>query len=258
MNVHVVLSLIAIFAQTQPVNGITLKVAIDCKPGPLRQAYATPEQRSRLQVDRCRKLLSMPSHASHVDKILRKMWKRRVASLLRDVGLKKPGPTPAFSRKYRESQLRAIGTILDTSMRKRLKAWVKKTTTCRSVHLDGVPGTRKWRVLQSRLQHHQKQRNIVYVFWRGSKCLKVGRSEIGLDRIKQQKGSAIFQKARRVAVFFPSNGLKRSIPALECALTHIYQLKPAVTPSKRKWRDRCLLCRTKRSVRKKLRRLFPL
>ena len=33
----------------------------------------------------------MATHAGRVNNILRKMWKRRSASLLRDLGLKKPG-----------------------------------------------------------------------------------------------------------------------------------------------------------------------
>ncbi len=176
----------------------------------------------------------MATHAGKINNVLRKMWKRRSASLLRDLGVRKPGAIPTFNRRYRDTQIKSIQHILSRSMRKNLKFWVRDTTTRRSVFLNGIAGNRKWEVVRRRLQRYQNQRNLVYVFWRGRKCLKVGRSEIGLKRIEQQKGSALFQKASRVAVFFPSNGVKRSIPALECALTHLYNIKPPIRPSKKK------------------------
>lgn len=200
----------------------------------------------------------MATHAGRVNNILRKMWKRRSASLLRDLGVKKPGPIPTFSRRYREAQIKSIQLIVYRSMRKELKSWVKNTTTRRSVFLNGIAGGQKWEVLRNRLHRYEKQRNLVYVFWRGKKCLKVGRSEIGLKRIEQQKGSALFQKARRVVVFFPSGGLKRSVPALECALTHLYNIEPPIKPSKKKWRERCPLCKKRSWVKKKIRAWFPL
>lgn len=158
----------------------------------------------------------MATHAGKINNILRKMWKRRSASLLRDLGTRKPGAIPTFNRRYRDSQIKSIQYILSRSMRKNLRSWVRDTTTRRSVFLNGIAGSRKWDVVQHRLRRHQKQRSLVYVFWRGRKCLKVGRSEIGLKRIEQQKSSYLFHKANRVVVFFPSGGLKRSVPALEC------------------------------------------
>jgi len=200
----------------------------------------------------------MASNAARAAQLLKKMWVRKTAPLLRDIGLKKAGPVPAFDRRYREGKIRQLGFFINQGMRKDLQKWVKKKASRKSVLLGGTNGKNKWAVLRARLARQQKRRNLVYAFWRDGQCLKVGRSEKGLGRIKQQKETVSFQRAKRVTVFFPKDNRKRSVPALECALTHLFEPPAPMKPAKRKWRDQCTVCKLKSRIKNQVRRLFPL
>jgi len=109
--------------------------------------------------------------------------------------------------------------------------------------------------LAAKWGNHQQ---LVYVSFQGRKCLKVGRSDRGLDRIAGQWSHYFFRDASRVTVYFPGKDKKKILPALECALDHLHKpFHSYQKPSERKYRQKCPACQQKKLLDRLVRELFP-
>jgi hypothetical protein len=186
----------------------------------------------------------------------RNAW--RLVSLVRA----SPGITPKLTRKWREKRIDELQDLVEEAHRRSLKKWVKKYTYKQQV------------IFRRRIEKNDKAvhvrdhlakkwdptRPVVYVpFKNGNECLKVGRSDNGLDRIASQAFNYYFRDARRVAVYFPKRKKKKILPPLECALTHLYRPFHLYNwPAERKYLSKCPACRDMKAVKRIVRQKFPL
>ena len=172
-----------------------------------------------------------------------------------------PGKLPKLTRKWRDKKVAILSGLVEQGNLPALRRWVNKSTEKAEVRFGGrVPKNDKAIVVKDSLiaRGHQ-HRHLVYVsFGRRRRCLKVGRSDNGLDRIANQWSQYYFRDARRVAVYFPNKRKTRMLPALECALTHLFPpFHSYQKPSKRKYAQKCLACQQIKFVERTLRKLFP-
>lgn len=204
---------------------------------------------------------SSPRLQKRFREIVSQLGQRRAWKLLQ-ISENPRGPQPKLRRKWRDGRIGELEDIVERAYLPQLQRWVTKNTQRAGVRFSRrrVPKDAKASEVRDRLiKHWRKQRHLVYVSFAGRRrCLKVGRSDHGLGRIVSQQDAFYFRDASRVEVYFPKYERKRMLPALECALTHIflphhYYQKPAT----RKYRTRCPACHDMRRVRKIAKELYP-
>lgn len=97
---------------------------------------------------------------------------------------------------------------------------------------------------------------IVYSFWRGSKCLYVGKGK-NYKRLRDYKKSFYIYKATQLEVWQIKN--KKSLPSAECLAQHLflphYNEYKAAT---KKWTSKCPICRRRHNLRTELNSLLAL
>jgi hypothetical protein len=97
---------------------------------------------------------------------------------------------------------------------------------------------------------------IVYAFWRGSKCLYVGKGK-SYKRLRDYKKSFYVYKATQLEAWQIKN--KKSLPSAECLAQHLflphYNEYKAAT---KKWTSKCPICRRRHNLRTALNSLLAL
>jgi hypothetical protein len=100
-------------------------------------------------------------------------------------------------------------------------------------------------------------RNCVYAFWARHRCRYVGRTLNGKNRPQSHFQKFWFLGVTRIDIYHSKK--KRSIPKLECLLTHRFDPQHSrIKPSGRKWSSRCPICEAQSLVRADVRSLFRL
>lgn len=100
-------------------------------------------------------------------------------------------------------------------------------------------------------------RNCVYAFWKGTRCLYVGRTLNGKGRPSSHFEKHWFGAATRVDVF--GFRKKSMVPRFECMLTH--RAMPSyskIKPSAKKYYARCPICGNNKEIKREISELFRL
>jgi hypothetical protein len=204
---------------------------------------------------------SSPRLQKRFRKIVGQLGQRTAWKLLH-ISEKSRGPQPKLSRKWREAKIGELQDIVERAYLPHLRRWVTKNTQRVGVRFSRrrVAKDAKASEVRDRLiKRWGNQRHLVYVSFAGRKrCLKVGRSDHGLGRIVSQQDAFYFRDSSRVEVYFPKHERKRILPALECALTHIFLPHHYYQkPSERKYLKRCPACHDMRRVSRIAKELYP-
>lgn len=157
--------------------------------------------------------------------IINKLSEKNAWRLLRMVR-DSPGVISKLSRKWREKRIDELQDLVEEAHRREMKKWVLKTADKRQVIFRKriEKNDKAVHVRDHLAKNWNPHHPVVYVpFKKGGECLKVGRSDNGLGRIASQSFNYYFRDARRVAVYFPRRKKRKVLPALECALTHLYR-----------------------------------
>ena len=97
---------------------------------------------------------------------------------------------------------------------------------------------------------------IVYSFWKGKKCLYVGKGR-SWRRLANYKKSVYLRDATRLRVVEIKN--KSHLPKAECLLTHLYEPRDRkVKPADTKWGKKCPVCQAHDQIREELRSLLAM
>jgi hypothetical protein len=197
------------------------------------------------------------SLAKHFSNKLEDLWKRRTAELRALVIPRGVGQPPKFSRQVRQ---RYINHLLDDASKILLKrdGW--------SEFRKIAPHRRLWQIkghgLLNRGSNLLKWAEtklpgpIVYTFWRGRKCLYVGKGGTW-KRLHSYEKSAYLLQANCIEVFLVTN--KSQLGKAECLATHLFQPRDEkVKPAKEKWGKACPICRKHDAIRDELNSLFKM
>jgi hypothetical protein len=191
---------------------------------------------------------------------LGKVATRKASRLLRLVGFS-PRKVPELTAQWRDKQIDHLKSLIEEAYLPHLRGWVRKNTVRREVRFGSrfAKNDKALEVKQRLEARGCSHRHLVYVSFRGrKKCLKVGMSDRGLRRIASQWGQYFFRDASRVVVYFPKRKKRKILPALECALTHIfYPFHLYHWPSQRKYRERCRACRDMDNAKTLVKKIFP-
>jgi len=200
-----------------------------------------------------------PSIRKRFRHILNELWRRRAAELIAILD-PSPGRGAKLRKTWRDGKINSLMDLVISAHLPPLRRWVAaKTTRKRVLFNRGIPKTEKAVIVKEKLEKScGRERHLVYAcFARGRKCLKVGRSDKGLNRIRNQKNAIYFCNASRVDVYFPVTK-KKILPALECALTHLcHPIYRDSWPALTRWREKCPPCRDTMRVDAFVREIFP-
>jgi hypothetical protein len=207
------------------------------------------------------RLITNPRLRKKFSGIVRELWRKRAAKLFAYIE-RNPGPRLRLRRRWRDRQAGLLADVVLDAYMPYLRRWVARNTTRLLVRLSRrTARDEKARVVTERIikrgwGHHK---NIVYATFAGrQECLKVGRSNVGLRRLLSQRRDVSFWLARRAALFFPKRRKRSTLPALECALTHLYDPKYSeVWPPQNKYLQKCPACRDTLGLYRIVDELFP-
>jgi len=202
-----------------------------------------------------------PSDRKRFEGIVAELSKKNVWRLLEMVR-NSPGVIPKLKKKLREKRIEELQGLVEKAHCRQLKKWVRKNADVQRVIFRGAieKNDKAIHVRDHLTKTWNPHHPVAYASFNShGKCLKVGRSDNGLNRIANQAYSYYFRDAKRVVVYFPKRKKRKVLPALECALTHLYEPFHLYSwPAEKKFLLRCPTCRDMKAVKKVVRERFPL
>jgi hypothetical protein len=188
---------------------------------------------------------------------LESLWKRRTAELKSLVIPRGAGQPPRFTRHLRD---RLINQLLADATQ------ILLSREGRSEFRTVAPHRRLWQIRGHGLLNRGRnlldwagaklKGPIVYVFWRGRRCLYVGKGTTW-KRLRSYERSAYLVQASCIEVFLVSN--KSQLGKAECLATHLFKPRDErVKPAKAKWGKACPICRKHDTIRDELNTLFKM
>ena len=175
------------------------------------------------------------------------------------LALAKAGSIPKLTKKWREEKIDELQDLVEQSHLSGLKRWVRKNAEFEEVRFRGrsAKDNKAYEVRDRVLKRRGRRHHIIYVPFRRTTCLKVGKSNHGLGRVASQIDAYYFRDATRVRVYFLKHSRKRFLPALECALTHLYRpFHLYKWPESKSYLRQCPTCKDMKFVRKAVKKLF--
>lgn len=205
----------------------------------------------------------MSSHASvGFRRELDALFRRRTAWLHASVAGPRPGRPQALSRSHVKNTVARLQDLASEALADKLarkefltgvsvrKRWYSKKGNGRGVE-------NKQRSFNAWFKRQFKRGTYIYVFWKGRRCVYIGKTTKSGRRISGHFVKHWFSSVTRVDVY-KANG-RRVLPALECLAIHRFQpMRNKVRAERRKWTRKCELCRVHRSIKKELGQIFRL
>lgn len=198
-------------------------------------------------------------YQTQFNKVLEKLWRRRVVWLHGAISGRKPGPPLKFDGPRRERAIEKLQQIASNALSRKLakrefeKAACKKTWFKKGHGVDA----KKEEFDNWRRRKITEDRGKVYVFFAKRKCLYVGRTRGRGGRPKAQFRKDWFKKATRIVVY--SEKHRRNLSRLEClAIHHFDPRKNKIRASRGRWTMKCPLCKIHKEIRSEVRQIFSL
>lgn len=185
------------------------------------------------------------------------LWKRRTGKLRALVIPRNVGQPQIFTKRVRDKQI--SGLLKDSTRlllnREGVREFRKVAPHRRLWQIKGHGLVSRGRNLV-RWAESKLTGPIIYSFWRGTKCLYVGKG-LTWKRLRSYDKSAYLQSANCIKVFLVTN--KSQLGKAECLATHLFEPRDQkVKPAKEKWGKECPICRKHDAFRDELNSLFKM
>jgi hypothetical protein len=197
------------------------------------------------------------SEAKQFSRKLEELWNRRTTTLRSHVIPRGRGKALGFTKAVRT---RLIGDLLDVASRILIRREARS-------EFDVVKRGRRLRRIKGRgllargnetisWAESALRGPIVYSFWRGSRCLYVGKGN-SWTRLKAYAKSAYLKEADSIEVHLIKG--KSQLGKAECLATHLFNPRDnKVRAARIKWGKACPVCRKHDMIRRELLGLFKL
>jgi hypothetical protein len=188
---------------------------------------------------------------------LDELWRRRTASLRSHVIPQGVGKPLTFSKPVRQ---KFVNELLDDASNILIHRDARSALTqiTASRHLKHIQGRGLGKRAENMLRWAESALSgpIVYGFWKGRRCLYIGKGG-SWRRLKSYEKSAYLLQATRVKVFCITT--KSNLSKAECLATHLFDPRDKkMKPAKVKWGKKCPICREHDFVRHQVHNLFKL
>lgn len=202
----------------------------------------------------------MPKHAvSHFNAELNKLFLDRTYWLRNGVGGATSKRPPKINRKKinraisRLQDLASDAIAHDQAKSEFAKLVIRK----KQWQVKGYGRDGKRAKFDRWFDRHLNARNFVYIFWKGPKCLYVGKTEGGNGRPQQHFEKWWFGWATRVDIHVVS--ARTQVLKLECLAKHRFlPTYNKIDPPTRTWYKKCPVCSLHALIHDEMRRIFAL
>ena len=190
---------------------------------------------------------------------LDKLFNQRTHWLCNEIGSKKVGKPPDFSRAKVNKGIERLQQIASDAFSSKLaktefNRFVSKKKNYQIRGHGPEDKKNKFEIWFSK--HFTNTKGLLYTFWgKGRKCIYVGRTGSHGSRPSSHFDKYWFSTVKRVTIY--SINSKSHIPKLECLAIHHFQ--PSKNKNKaatKKWTKACPLCETHKYIEEELRNIF--
>ena len=194
------------------------------------------------------------SHAKAFDRELDDLWHRRTAPIRAHVR-RRPGAPKSLTKKGRENAIAALCRLAEQVIcrrdaRRELESIVRRSrrTVLRGRGLEARFGN-----IKTWAQKHLKG-PIIYSFWRGNRCLYVGKGK-SWRRLGAYQKSVYLRDASTLRVKMVRS--PSYLPKAECLCTHLYEPRDnRAKAASKTYPQKCPICRATKQIRDEIRELF--
>lgn len=188
-----------------------------------------------------------------------RLFRRRASWLRNALGKPIPGAPPSFGRREREKAIDQLQGLASDSLARKLakKEFLRSVDKKKSWHVKGWGRDEKRQLFNGWYEEHIPYRRCIYIFWKGNKCVYVGKTKGGAGRPSAHFEKHWFSGATRIDIYALRG--KKSLPALECLAIHRFQPRENKNKAQTaKWTKKCPLCKVHRDIKSELRSIFSL
>jgi len=185
------------------------------------------------------------------------LFTRRTYWLRHVIGKRSPGAPPVFSKENVDGAIKKLQGIASAALATKLARteFSRSIDKKKSWQVKGYGRKAKKRIFKAWFDEHIPYRSCIYAFWKGRKCVYVGRTREGVGRPSSHFNIHWFNGITRIDIYALRG--RRSLPALECLAIHRFQPKENENRAqKAKWTKRCPLCKVHRSIKAELTSIF--
>ena len=193
------------------------------------------------------------------DRELNRLFLQRTHGLRLELGTKKTGKPPRFSRKKVDAGIRKLQTIASKALAHKLakSEFVEHVASRKYYYVKGHgPNDKKKKFEKWFAVNFRRTKGLIYAFWGNQKkCIYVGRTGSHGSRPSSHFEKFWFSSVKRVTIFVVRG--QSHIPKLECLAIHHFQ--PTRNKNKaatKKWTKACPLCTTHKYIESELRDIF--
>lgn len=178
-------------------------------------------------------------------------------------GKPKPGKAPKLTRSRRTESIRKLQDLATAELAKPLA----------KEKFDYYVSRRKsWHIKKGKGHGHEAKKtafkawfegefdakaSCIYIFWKGRKCIYVGKTASGKNRPVQHFVKFWFSHATRIDVYHVST--KTALPMLECLAIHRFSpVRNKQKAETKKWTSKCPLCEVHKGIQAEIRGIFSL
>jgi hypothetical protein len=190
---------------------------------------------------------------------LDKLFRRRTHWLRSELGSKRTGKPPKFSRKDVGKGIRTLQEIASDALARRLAKteFNDHIKLRKNYQVRGRgPDDKKKQFEKWFAERFPRRKGIIYAFWGNhGKCIYVGRTGSHGSRPSSHFDKFWFSGVKRVTIFDVT--ARSHIPKLECLAIHSFQPKRNKNrAATKKWTKACPLCTTHKYIENELRSIF--
>ena len=194
---------------------------------------------------------------NHLINKLDTLWKRRTADLRAVLIPRRAGQPTKFTRRVRDRLINEL--LADTTkllLRREGQTEFKRIAPHRCLtQIRGRGLLNRGRNMLDWAEANLTG-SIIYVFWKGKKCLYVGKGE-SKRRLKDYEKSAYLKEGTCVEVFLVKG--KSQLGKAECLAIHLFNPRDnRKRAAKEKWGKECPVCRKHDLIRDELNALFKM
>ena len=189
------------------------------------------------------------------------LFRKRTEWLRRELGARRVGKPPEFSRKRVNTGIEKLQKIASDALAHKLakSEFNEHVTSRRNYHVRGRGYEEKKETFDKWFAaNFKKIKGLIYAFWGNrNKCIYIGRTGSHGSRPSSHFEKFWFAGVKRVTIFAIRG--KSHIPKLECLAIHHFQpLRNRNKASTKKWTKACPLCTTHKYIENELRDIFRL
>ncbi len=199
------------------------------------------------------------AHKTRFLEKLDELWRRKTSRLRTLIGGGHPGPAYKLDTNRRDRlQDELIKAATQSLINRNHSVWQGPSKKEICFYTVKLPRKRNIRFnhIRERWKKFGSPQFFIYSFFKYRRCLKVGRTTRGIERLRGYGDTWMLRDATTLYLMIPNQAPRRNLPKYECIYHHIYSpRKNSMRPSQPRYTKECPICSVEQEI-KELMRIF--